>query len=368
MPLPTPHWLLLEPYYDGSHRHLVDGLRARLLPESTLWTLPARKWKWRMRGSSLEFARRARLEDPPVDAIWASSMVNLAEFVGIAPPALRRLPRLAYFHENQLTYPVQHFDARDHHFAWTNVHTALAADRVLWNSAHNRDSFLDRLRWLLRRMPDARPDWTCEAISARSEVLPVPVDVAAIEEIAAAAPARRGPCHVVWNHRWEFDKGPDRLLALVRRLEARTDLALRFSVLGQSFRETPEAFDEIRERLGARLAHWGFLPSREDYLRVLADADVVLSTTRHEFQGLSVIEGAAAGAVPLVPDDLAYPEAWPPEWRYRDDEDLFVRLLERAGDPEHWRRVDPRPAARAFSWESLGVRWRAALDATLAGR
>lgn len=351
-------WLILEPYYAGSHRHLADGLLERIVPDAELWTLPARKWKWRMRGSSLAFAERAAADPPRVDAVFASSMVNVAEFKGIAPRALRELPFVVYFHENQLSYPVQHFDARDHHFAWSQVHTALAAESVLWNSAHNRDSFLDELGKLCRKMPDSRPDWVIDAIAARSRVLPVPIDAEAIGRVPA--PPRRGPCHIVWNHRWEFDKGPDLLLDAIRELDA-TGLPFEVSVLGQGFADRPVEFDHLRELLGDRARRWGFLESRDEYLRCLATADVALSTARHEFQGLAVLEAAAAGAVPLVPDGLAYAEIWPAAWRWSSPGQLATMLADRVREVEAWRRVDPRPRAGDFGWDRLEGSWRAAL-------
>ena len=354
-------WLLLEPYYDGSHRRLVDGIVEHTGLDAHLWTLPARKWKWRMRGSALDFARR--IHDAPFrpDGIFASSMTNVAELVALLPPVARGVPVITYFHENQLTYPVQEFDPRDHHFAWTNALAALSADTVLWNSAYNRDSFLDRLAWLVRKMPDARPDWIVDAIAERSHVLPVPIDDARIEADARESDPRRGPCHVVWNHRWEHDKGPERLEDCVHRLIER-GLDFRLSVVGQGFRTVPEPFGRLHEVLGKRRGLWGFVVDRADYHRLLGSADVVLSTARHEFQGLAVLEGAAAGAVPLVPDDLAYPEIWPREWRYGDPVELAERLAERIRDVETWRRVDPRPIARRHGWSCLRGSWARVFD------
>jgi glycosyltransferase involved in cell wall biosynthesis len=353
--------LLLEPYYDGSHRQLVDGLRRHVLPDAELWTLPARKWKWRMRGAALEFARRVRDTGIVPRAVFASSMLNAAEFRALLPRSLRGVPLVVYFHENQLTYPVQDFDPRDHHFAWTNVHTALAADRVLWNSAYNREEFLGALRRLIRKMPDARPEWAVDVIAERSEVLPVPIDDERIATDVAGVEPRRGRCHVVWNHRWEHDKGPERLRTAVDALCA-ADVDFEMSVVGQRFRTSPAVFDVIAERLGDRRRAWGFLESRRDYHRLLASADVVLSTADHEFQGLAVLEGAAAGAVPLVPDALAYPEIWPAEWRYRDDADLVAKLLDRVRAPDRWRAVDARGAATGYGWTRLAVPWHDALS------
>ncbi|HKK69826.1 MAG TPA: DUF3524 domain-containing protein [Candidatus Krumholzibacteria bacterium] len=355
-------WLLLEPYHDGSHRQLVDGLREHVVPDADLWTLPARKWKWRMRGAALEFSRRVHESGTRPHAIFASSMLNAAEFRALLPATRRTVPLLLYFHENQLTYPVQHFDPRDHHFAWTNVHSALAADRVLWNSAYNRDAFLGALERLIHKMPDARPDWAVEAIAARSRVLPVPIDDAQILGDVADVEPRHGVCHVVWNHRWEHDKGPERLHTAVEALCA-SGLDFEMSVVGQCFRTSPSVFGEIGERLGDRRRAWGFLESRRDYHRLLATADVVLSTADHEFQGLAVLEGAAAGAVPLVPDALAYPEIWPGAWRYRDDEDMVTKLLDRVGQPGRWRSVDARPTAIGYGWSRLAHVWNEELSA-----
>ena len=52
--------LALEPYYGGSHRAVLDALAAHVDADWHLLTLPARKWKWRMRGAAITFAEQAR--------------------------------------------------------------------------------------------------------------------------------------------------------------------------------------------------------------------------------------------------------------------------------------------------------------------
>lgn len=313
------------------------------------WQLPARKWKWRLRGSSFAYARRLREELPRIDAIFASSMCNLAELIALAPREYRGLPTVLYFHENQLEYPVAHIDRRDHHFAFTQLHSAAAADRVLWNSRFNRDSFLDGAEALLAKMPDHRPTWLPEAILAKSEILPVPVDEVSLPR------QRSERCHIVWNHRWEFDKGPAALLAAIAELVA-DDLAFELSVVGQRFSTVPHEFALLKERAGGRLRRWGYVESREEYLRVLASADVALSTAIHEFQGLSVLEAATAGAIPLVPDGLAYREIWPREWRYEEG-GLVPALRRRIERRDEWDPAEARRIAAGFSWRQLAPRW-----------
>ncbi len=51
------HVVVLEPYHGGSHAAFVSAIQAHSRHRITLVTLPARKWKWRMRGAAIWFAR-----------------------------------------------------------------------------------------------------------------------------------------------------------------------------------------------------------------------------------------------------------------------------------------------------------------------
>jgi len=309
--------LALEPYYGGSHRAFLDGWAAHSRHDFTPVTLPPHKWKWRMRHSAWTLAEQVETltaEGGRWDCLFCSDMLNLAEFRGLAPAAVATLPAVAYFHENQITYPDDRRDTRDVHFGLTNMTTALAAE-PWFNSAYHRDAFGAGLAELLEAMPDHQSLGRVDRIVERSRVLPP-----GIEPIPPRGPRRPGPMRIVWTARWERDKNPEAFFEAIGRLGA-NGVEFRLSVLGEQFGRVPEVFDIGAKKFAARIDHWGYLP-RDQYIAALADADVAVSTATHEFFGVSLVEAAAAGAMPVVPKRLAYPEVFG-LGRVRGAEDLF---------------------------------------------
>lgn len=295
--------LFLDPYHGPSHAALSTAFAEHSRHEVTLLTLPPRKWKWRMRGAAFAFEAMVRALRQPPDALIATDMLNVPEFLALLRDALPpRLPVLTYFHENQITYPLPRRDERDFHFGLANIYTALASDLVVFNSAFHRDEFLAAIATVIDLMPDGRPADPGARIAARAEVLGVPVDVPPMSDDGCERPPL-----IAWNHRWEEDKDPDAFFAAMEALDAR-GIEFGMVVLGQSFREQPECFERARRKLSHRIAHWGYLPGRRDYLAMLARCRVVVSTARHEFYGLAVREAIAAGCYPLVPRRVVYPE------------------------------------------------------------
>lgn len=335
--------LAIEPYYGGSHRAVLDGLVDRLGSLGCtfdLLTLPPRKWKWRMRGAAITMAEQTQalaaewIREHPSgepgrpgagrrwDLVFASTFINLAEFVALAGDSVSNVPRIVYFHENQLLYPVRHTAEWDYQFPLTNITSALTADRCLFNSRYNLDGFLGELPGFIAEFPDHRPAGLAERIAARSEVVPPPFDPAAFDR---HPPVRGGRLRVVWPHRWEHDKDPESFFSAVEALAAE-GLDFEVAVAGQAFRETEAYMASTASRLGKRLVHLGEPGSREEYASLLASADIAVSTARNEFFGVAMIEACYAGCAPLVPDMLAYPEIYPTEARYANHEQLVARL------------------------------------------
>ena len=364
--------LALEPYYGGSHQAVLDGLVARIDADWTVLTLPARKWKWRMRGAAMTMAAEAaRLATEsahlasdaaregttatatsaesraPFDLIFASTFLNLAEFRGMAGSAFSVVPAIVYFHENQLVYPNRHTAEWDLQFPLTNITSALSADACVFNTAWNLGAFVGAIPGFLREFPDHHPVGVAERILAKSSVVAPPFDPTVFDR----HPVSRGSVlRVVWPHRWEHDKNPDDFFSAVSVL-AEERLDFEVAVAGQAFRDVPDAIMAAEKTLGSRLVHLGEPESRDSYAELLAGSDVAVSTAQNEFFGIAMIEACHAGCFPLVPDRLAYPEVYSPQYRYADVAELSARLRSCV-----LRRPDPgqaRALAEKFTFDAL---------------
>lgn len=366
--------LALEPYYGGSHKAFIDGLSKASNHDWMLLTLPAHKWKWRMRHSAITFAAQtAELEKVKSDwdLLFCSDMLNLAEFVALVPIEIARLPKVIYFHENQLTYPVRVEDERDYQFAMINLTSALAANAVWFNSQFHKDSFLDALTKFLKSMPDHQPLETVEKIRSKSSVHPP-----GISDFSARQARKPGPIRILWAARWEHDKNPEDFFEAIGILRGR-NVPFRISVIGQNFRDQPAVFEKARQDFQERIDLWGFQSSREDYEHALREADVIVSTANHEFFGIGVLEAVAAGAYPLVPNRLSYPEILGLE-RIEGVEQFFYdgtvqNLVDRLSQlAAYIEEAGLRPAGISsstlsdhYKWQNLASRYDEALEQTL---
>ncbi len=332
--------LALEPFYSGSHKACIDSWISRSVHDFTLLQLPGEFWRWRSRHSSWTFARMAAdlvAKGKRWDVVFCTELLNLAEFKGLASEVVRRLPAVVYFHENQLVYPIHEPGRRDQSRIIANFSSSLAATEVWFNSGHNRDTFLGGLPDFFSRMPDQQPLSLIGEIRNRSRIVHLGVEA---QELFPSKPCpdRIKPLHLLWAARWENDKNPQHFFEAVTRLH-KASIPFRLSVIGECpNRKLKPLFNGVRQQLAEHIENWGYMKSRENYLRVLADADVIVSTSNHEFFGISILEAVVSGAFPVLPDRLAYPEVFtgPDEEMVKDFffdgtvDGLSARLMELA--------------------------------------
>jgi glycosyltransferase involved in cell wall biosynthesis len=213
------------------------------------------------------------------------------------------VPIVTYFHESQFTYPLSPMDRHDATYAMKNWASAAVSDLVAFNSEYHRDVFAAEADAMLRAFPEYTHLHRLDPVMERSIVLPVGVDLAPFS--VGRLPAGEPPL-IVWNHRWEHDKGPEDLAAIVAALDRR-GVDYRMAMCGEIFVSVPEPFDGVVSMLGDRAIQRGFA-DRPRYERLLLEASVVLSTAHQEFFGIGVVEAIAAGAHPVLPNRLVYPE------------------------------------------------------------
>jgi len=295
--------LLIEPYYGGSHRAWADQYQQHSKHHIDLLTLPDQFWKWRMQGGAVTLARLYAGQSHSPDVILASDMFNLATFRALTQ--ITDIPIALYFHETQLTYPQNSRQKHGWQYAFVNYISALAADRVLFNSQYHLDAFFATLPNMLKHFADYNELQTVDTIRAKSSVLPPGLNLTRFDPYGTAAVERDVPI-ILWNHRWEEDKNPKTFFKSLYLLLER-DIDFRVAITGENFRQHPTEFEAAKERLGERIIQYGYVASFADYARLLWQADYVVSTAWQEFFGLSVVEAVYCGCIPILPHRLNYP-------------------------------------------------------------
>ncbi len=375
--------LLLSAYDAVSHQYWRKGL-VSAFPDYqwTVLTLPARFFAWRVRGNSLSWALSEREKlIQPYDLIICTSMTDLSALKGLVPE-LASTPCLVYFHENQFAYPQSGREFNSVEPQMLSIYTALAADQVVFNTEFNRQTFLSGAKNLLKKLPDNVPRGIVESIEDKSSRIYVPLpDMAPLLDIASLSDKESSyerdttqPLSIVWNHRWEFDKGPSLLKAIISCLLTR-NLPVKLHVVGQRFRYTPEIFDEIRALFknnkansNVSLSTWGYIEDKQKYQTLLNNTDIVLSTAKHDFQGISVMEAVQKGCIPLVPNQLAYPEIFDKRFCYSlaesdaETANNVLSSIERYCLEKKEGRLTGAPNLARFEWQVLKPDYRKLIE------
>ena len=350
--------LFIEPFYGGSHKYFSDGIKKYSSHSVTVLTLPGRFWKWRMEGAAMDLARQA--EDlPRPHMVVAGNLIDLGLWKNLSP--WPDIPHILYVHENQLDYPLSPGEKRDFHYVWKDYCNYLMADRIIFNSAYNRDSFIRSFPAFASRLPDCRPSIKALNIDKKSAIIPpgctLVSDQFRLEQKAENCEDTDRPPVFLWNHRWEHDKNPEPFFDLLKRLKA-DGFPFSLILLGESYKDAPHCFIEAEEYFNKELIHYGYAPSRSEYVRLLCCSDIVFSTSMQENFGIAVVEAMSAGALPLLPERLAYPEVLPPFLHdcclYRNDGEMEKKLktlLKRKDLKE--LRIKMREAVKVYGWDNM---------------
>lgn len=306
------HILLIEPFYAGSHKAWVDGFREHTSHKTTLLSLPGRHWKWRMYGAAVTLAEQFnQLEELP-DKILVSDMLDLSTFVALTRKRLAGIEIILYFHENQIAYPWSPSEektkafAEDVNFGFLNYTSSLVADRVLFNSEYNKESFLEGVQTLMNRFPDHRH--SLHELKNKCSVLHLGINLKKFDQYSQVE--ENDDPVILWNHRWEYDKNPEAFFEALYELKA-DGYSFKLIVLGAQYDKNPEVFGEAYDKLKEEIIDWGYKTNFEDYARCLWKADILPVTSNQDFFGISIAEAIYCKTIPLLPQRVAYPEVFP---------------------------------------------------------
>jgi glycosyltransferase involved in cell wall biosynthesis len=104
---------------------------------------------------------------------------------------------------------------------------------------------------------------------------------------------------VVFPHRLVPEKQPEKFLALKKQVDVASAVYHRSQ-------------DVLRDK--------------SSYYRLLAESTIAVSFALQETWGIAMLEAAALGAIPLVPDRLAYADFYPRRFRYESEAILQAKI------------------------------------------
>ncbi|MEM1220660.1 MAG: DUF3524 domain-containing protein, partial [Bacteroidota bacterium] len=291
-------------------------------------------------------------------------------FRGQIGARLAAVPTILYFHENQISYPWSEYDKahqyRNNQYGILNFSSALAADQIWFNSAFHQRDFFEKLPGFLKQFPDQNQLHRIPEIKDKSAVFHLGMnlrELLALERNVATVPPL-----ITWNHRWEYDKNPEVFFKMLFQLKDEGH-AFQLAVLGEQYSKSPPIFLEAQQQLVDHIVHWGYA-DRASYHRWLQQTDFLPVTSQQDFFGGSLVEAMAAGAIPLVPNRLAFPEHIPSQHRhllvYDSDKKLLrqMRSFLQRGVPTEVRS-DLRNLVSRYDWSTLAPIYDQGFEALL---
>uniref|UniRef100_A0A8D2ATS9 tRNA-queuosine alpha-mannosyltransferase n=1 Tax=Sciurus vulgaris TaxID=55149 RepID=A0A8D2ATS9_SCIVU len=362
--------LIIEAFYGGSHKQLVDLLQEEL-ESCVLYTLPAKKWHWRARTAALYFSQNVPISEH-YRILFASSVLNLTELTALRPD-LGKLKKILYFHENQLVYPVKKHQERDFQYGYNQILSCLVADMVVFNSVFNMESFLTSIGKFMKLIPDHRPKDLESIIRPKCQVIYFPIRFPDV--------SRFMPKHKITHLK--------RMLSLKGNGGAAPSMACPSQ---QEQRDTENLLEDFNSEYNV---HFDLDTVQQENLdnSSMQEPDLrqsnssVNSSSHHgeNEQNLTLnpcdtlrgvdnqqrplhlvwphrwLEAVYCGCYPLCPKDLVYPEIFPAEYLYSTPEQLSKRLQNFCKRPDIIRKHLYKGEMASFSWAALRGKFRSLL-------
>jgi len=164
---------------------------------------------------------------------------------------------------------------------------------------------------------------------------------------------------ILWNARLEEDKNPAAFIDLLHRFQRCA--RFRLIILGDDPSKGKKWFEKLNLEFGQAILHIGWCRDRTEYSSWLRRASIVVSTANHETFGISMVESAFCGVLPLIPRRLSYPEIFsklPTDYFYGTNDEAiekFRHLASLIAQPLDHRRqkATARQAVAHFSWRHM---------------
>lgn len=357
------HILVLEPWYQGSHRSWVEGWRSHSRHTIDVVNGSDSGWRRSLVTAPTRFAEVINEPHQPIDALVASTPIDLATVLGLLDRSKRRPPTLLYMHESQIGYPPGPKGGQPYRAMINDWNAITSADCIAVASQFHADLLLERMPDFADGLVDGSGA-KVKSILEKLHVLPVGVDSSGLHPMTID-----GPVRVLWNHRWSLDKNPGEFVHAVTILAAE-GYEFELYALGEVERSGKKAHGRLESNLADRVLLSG-PQNDETYREVLSRSDLAISTAQHEFFGLAIAEAITAGARPVVPDRLAYPEIVPDrissQFLYQGSLVEALRsTLAQPRDEIHRYRQETMEHISKFGWSTMAPKYDSLIDDMLA--
>ena len=324
--------IYIEPYYSGSHKRWIDSYKKHSNHNVKILHLPGNKWKWRMHGGAITLANQFLKLNEKIDIILCSDFLNLPVFKSICDKAIKDIPVVMYFHENQLSYPWSPEDQdielkRDLHYHYINYTSSLVSNLNLFNSNYHLESYINSLYKYLKKMPDFNNFESIKEIEKKSSVLYIGCELEKFNQYKIDRKNKK-PL-ILWNHRWEFDKNPELFFQTLFKLKEE-GFDFELAILGERFKDYPDIFNQAKSLLSKNIVHFGYCDKFKDYAKWLWKADLLPITSNQDFFGISIVEAVFCNTYPILPERLSYTELFDlssnPSIFYKKDNELYQKI------------------------------------------